>query len=198
MGQDIRPPMLFAVLLMTAGAAWAQNAPPPAVPAARSTQVTINNGHRTIVIKAGEETIEITDTNGKDIALRHERLVDGKKKSDKYAAPDLPTLQKNHPEAAELYRKNTAGVMVQMQVRGANAAPFSMINPALSPIGSRRIQARIHGQKVEIEDVGGRDIRIKVTPRNPEAAKEFRAADPETLRREHPSIAELYDQLTGR
>lgn len=64
---------------------------------------------------------------------------------------------------------------------------------------TRSIKAVFRGRRVEIQDRGGREIRIVVTRPNKEASQreEFQAADAETLRQQRPDLAALYDRLAG-
>jgi hypothetical protein len=63
----------------------------------------------------------------------------------------------------------------------------------------RSIKAVFRGQKVEIEDRGGREIRMKVTRTvsGQPATDEFQAVDAEALRTQRPEFGLLYDRLAG-
>jgi hypothetical protein len=63
----------------------------------------------------------------------------------------------------------------------------------------RSIKAAFRGQKVEIEDRGGREIRMKVTRtvNGQPVSDEFQAADAEILRDQRPEFGMLYDRLAG-
>ena len=186
----------------------------------QTMNVTINNNQRRIEAESGGEKVEITDTAGKNIELKHTRQVDGKEKIDEYKADDLDDLQKKHPEAAKLYEKYTAGQkfgvgpggVIQMQIGGGFQGgiggpvvrPIPGFRPALpappQTDGSRTIRSELNGRKIEITDTDGTKIRIKLTKmvEGKEVAQEFTADDLKTLKSEHPEVARLYEQLPGR
>jgi hypothetical protein len=55
------------------------------------------------------------------------------------------------------------------------------------------------GQRVEISDRGGKEIRLKVTRMvdGQPVAEVFEATDPDTLRSQRPDLGALYDRLAG-
>jgi hypothetical protein len=186
----------------------------------QNIQVQINNGQRHVQVQNGDEKVEIRDTNGKEIELKHTHTVDGKSKTDEYKAADLDDLRKKHPDAAKLYEKHTGGNNanviiggggvggVQVQIR-AVAGPFQgpipgggliPTPPANSSPGPRTIRADQDGRKIEITDEDGRKIHIKLTKTldGKEVSQEFSADDLKTLATEHPEAAKLYEQLTGK
>lgn len=175
------------------------------------------NDKRHIEAVNGDEKVEITDTSGKDIELKHTRTVDGKSKTDEFKADDLDDLKKKHPDAAKLYEKYAAGRnagfggAIQMQIRGNAGGAFPLARPVpgfrpeLNPTpnqtdGARTIRAELDGRKIEITETDGQKIRIKLTKMvdGKEVAQEFSADDLKTLKAEHPEAAKLYEQLTGR
>ncbi len=187
-------------------------------PGVQSLKFNMVNDKRHIEAVAGDEKVEITDTNGKDIELKHTRRVDGKSKTDEFKADDLDDLKKKHPDAAKLYEKYAAGPNlgvgggIQMQIGGIGAPrPVQLprlvpgFRPELNPMpnqtdGARTIRAELDGRKIEITETDGMKIRIKLTKMvdDKEVAQEFTADDLKTLKTEHPEAAKLYEQLTGR
>lgn len=181
---------------------------------ATSSGITVSqgNGRRSIKLQEGDEKIELQEREGgKEIRLRHERKVNGEQKQDEYQAPDLETLQKQHPQAAELYRRaveraNALQVRPLIQVPaigpdGRVLAPFSLGQGHQPPPGQgqRTIQATVKGQKVKISDRYGAQIEIAIT-RNvdgKEQTEEHAAPDLATLKKQAPEAAALYQRLTG-
>jgi hypothetical protein len=182
-----------------------------------TTRTSMANGKRHIQAQIGEEKIEIDDTNGKDIQLKHTRSVDGKAKTDEYKGDDLDDLKKKHPEAAKLYEKHTAGNRVvlgggggvQLQIGGpplpggvrpVPAPGFQFDQPVPAPASPRTIRAEQDGRKIEITDEDGKNIRVKLTKMvdGKGVSQEFSADDLKTLKSEHPEAAKLYEQFTGR
>lgn len=175
---------------------------------------------RKIDAQSGDDRVEITDTNGKDIQLKHTRTVDGKKKTDEYQGTDLDDLKKKHPEAAKLYEKYAAnnnivvrgpggaggGIQIQVQANGGvvgrgpviQAVPNNPDRPAGT--GPRTIRSVLNGRKVEISDDDGKQIKIKVTQTvdGKDVTEEFSAETFDKLKSEHPAAAELYEKLAGR
>ncbi len=171
----------------------------------QNVQVKIVNGDRTIQIRNGDEQVEIRDRNGKDIAVKHTRPIEGKAKTDEYKGADLDDLKKKHPDGAKLYEKYAAGnaipgnVVPQIQIQAANGA-FRVGNPVgSSSPGPRTIRADFDDRKVEIVDEDGRQIRVRITKTadGKETTEEFSADDLKQLRDEHPEAARLYEKLTG-
>ena len=186
------------------------------------------NGQRQIQVNNGDEKIPITDANGKDIRLKHTRIVDGKSKTDEYKGADLEDLKKNHPDAAKLYEKTIAGKMivigggngVQIQIGGGagnpvplQAAPIPGFRVPVrlpfnvqadgieeEPSEPRTIRAEQGGRKIEINDIKGKAIRMTITEtiEGKEVSKEFSADDLKTLHGKHPEIAKLYEKYAGR
>ncbi|HEY4260889.1 MAG TPA: hypothetical protein VGM98_12045, partial [Schlesneria sp.] len=189
-------------------------------PGVQSLKFNMINDKRHIEAVAGDEKVEITDTKGKDIELKHTRLVDGKSKTDEFKADDLDDLKKKHPDAAKLYEKYAAGPNagfgggIQMQIGGIGAPrpiqlprPVPGFRPEFSPTpmptqtdGARIIRAELDDRKIEITETDGMKIRIKLTKMvdDKEVTQEFSADDLKTLKAEHPEAAKLYEQLTGR
>lgn len=73
----------------------------------RQIAVTNVNGQRTIKAVENGKTVEITDRDGKDIAMKVVEEVDGQKKTTEYKAADLDELKKKHADAAKLYEQYT-------------------------------------------------------------------------------------------
>jgi hypothetical protein len=187
-------------------------------PGVQSLKFNMIKDKRHIEAVAGDEKVEITDTKGKDIELKHTRQVDGKSKTDEFKADDLDDLKKKHPDAAKLYEKYAAGPNlgfgggIQMQIGGIGAPrpvqlprPVPGFRPELNPTpnqtdGARTIRAELDGRKIEVTETDGMKIRVKLTKMvdDKEVAEEFSADDLKTLKAEHPEAAKLYEQLTGR
>jgi hypothetical protein len=182
-----------------------------------TTKISVINGKRHIETQNGDEKIEIDDTNGKDIEVKHTRTVDGKSKTDEYKGADLDDLKKKHPEAAKLYEKYSGGNNVvlgggggaiQIQIGGAVPGrgglvpvPGFQLDPVPEqPAGPRTIRAEQGGRKIEITDEDGKNIRVKLTKvvDGKNVSQEFSAEDLKTLKAEHPEAAKLYEQFTGR
>lgn len=97
-------------------------------------------------------------------------------------------------------------VVLGTMAAGAEAQPpaprltpfFNPGEPANAHL-KRSIKAVTRGQKVEIEDRGGREIRIKVTRtvHGQPVTDEFQAPDAEALRTQRPEFGQLYDRLAG-
>lgn len=183
----------------------------------QSVKISVTNNKRHIESQNGDEKVEITDTAGKEIELKHTRTVDGKSKTDEYKAADLDELKKKHPEAAKLYEKHAAnnlnfggaGGAIQLQVRGGAVpgGPFQIEAPNFQspgspnqPTGPRTIRAELDGRKIEITDEDGMKIRVKLIKvvDGKEVSQEFSADNLKLLKSEHPQAASLYEQLTGR
>lgn len=179
-----------------------------------SSGITVSqaNGRRSVKLQQGDETIELQEREGgKEIRLRHVRKVNGEQKQDEYQAPDLETLQKQHPQAAELYRRaveraNALQVRPLIQVPaigpdGRVLAPFSLGQGHQPPPGQgqRTIQATIKGQKVKISDRYGAQIELAITRMvdGKEQTEEHTAPDLATLKKQAPEAAALYQRLTG-
>jgi hypothetical protein len=79
--------------------------------------------------------------------------------------------------------------------------PPPFFNPGEPAVAhrTRSIKAVFRGQSVEIQDRGGREIRMKVTRtiNGQPAGDEFQAADAEALRTQRPQFGLLYDRLAG-
>jgi hypothetical protein len=77
--------------------------------------------------------------------------------------------------------------------------PFFTTGDPAAQHRTRSIKAVFRGQRVEIQDRGGREIRIVVARKTGDAAArdEFQAADAEALRQQRPDLAALYDRLAG-
>jgi hypothetical protein len=174
--------------------------PPPPVVRQQSVRTVIRNGERTIEVSRGEETIQIKDSSGKQISVRHTRSVDGKPVTDVYEAADLDALKKAHPKGAELYREFTEREAAPVwPPAGRRANGF--LTGALQPlIGDRRIRATLRGQHVEIHDRFGRQIRMRVRRQSPadSPVEEFSAESVEELRKTSTAAADLFEQLAGR
>lgn len=186
-------------------------------PGVNSVKINVVNDKRHIEAVTGDEKVEISDTKGKNIELKHTRPVDGKSKTDEFKADDLDDLKKKHPEAAKLYEKYVAaqnggfGGGFQLQIGGGVPVPFPGAPPApgFAPDpfrapkqtdGARTIRAEVDDRKVEITETDGMKIRIKITKTvdGKDVSQEFSADDLKTLQGEHPEVAKLYQQLTGR
>lgn len=170
-------------------------------------------GKRTTHAKNATEEVEITDTKGKSIEVKHTRQVDGQEKTTEYKADDLADLKKKHPEAAKLFEKYVAGNNIviggggAIQIQIGNAAPpavpapvFNLgATPASSP-APRIIRSEQEGRRIEITDQDGAKIRVKITRRvdDKDVSEEFAAEDLKALSIAHPEAARLYEKFTGR
>jgi hypothetical protein len=81
--------------------------------AMRISQTTVN-GVRTTEVEADGKKIKVTDTNGKEIAMKVTETVAGREVTKEYAGRDLADLKQKHPEGARLYEEYVEG----------NANPF--------------------------------------------------------------------------
>lgn len=172
------------------------------------------NGKRTTHAKNAAEEVEITDTKGKSIEVKHTRQVDGQEKTTEYKADSLADLKKKHPEAAKLFEKYVAanniviggGGAIQIQIGGAAppAIPTPAFNLGSAPTTStpvpRTIRSEQEGRRIEITDQDGAKIRVKITRRvdDKDVSEEFAAEDLKTLSATHLEAARLYEKLTGR
>lgn len=181
---------------------------------AQTHSTTIDaNGKRTTHAKNATEEVEITDTKGKSIEVKHTRQVDGQQKTTEYKADDLADLKKKHPDAAKLFEKYVAGNniviggagAIQIQIGGAAppAIPAPVFNLGSAPTSTpvpRTIRSEQEGRRIEITDQDGAKIRVKITRRvdDKDVSEEFAAEDLKTLSAAHPEAARLYEQFTGR
>jgi hypothetical protein len=81
-------------------------------------QITVTNvnGERSVKAQEPGKQVEITDRDGKNITVRVEEEVNGKKQTNEYKAADLDELKMRHPDAAKLYEEYTQqapGIQVQ-------------------------------------------------------------------------------------
>lgn len=193
-------------------------APPPqqapirgAIRGVTTKSFSITNGQRKISVTQDDETVVIEDKDEKDIVVRQTKLVNGEKKTEEFRAPDLDTLKKNHPAAAELYRKHTEGVQnaaqmraqlqqqIQQRLNGGDL--FGMPRNGLSRRGqgTRQITSSSKGQTIEIEDRYGEKIVIKITDRRSTDAKTrtIEADDLSDLEAKDTEAAGHYKRLTA-
>ena len=202
----MRSPLFATTLcvLLVHTSLLAQAPPPPRIQprgnavGGMSKSVQLSGQQRKIAVAENGESIAIEDTGDKNITIRHTRTVNGEKKTETYQAPDLETLKKNHPDAAELYRKHTEGVLnaaqmqaqlqAQLQLRIANGGQFP--GPGnLSPrpgTGSRQLMSSTRKQTVEIEDQYGENIVVRITDRT--------ASEPQVRKIEAKNLAELEER----
>lgn len=77
--------------------------------------------------------------------------------------------------------------------------PFFQSGDAPTALRTRSIQAVFRGQRIEIQDRGGRDIQMKVTRvvAGRAISESLTAADADALRDQRPEFAALYDRLAG-
>lgn len=196
--------MPFIITVTVAIPAMAQPpAPPPPVqiPIRATIRGTVSKAtqfsgdQRKISVTQDGETIVIEDKAEKNITVRRTRMVDGEKKTEEFKAPDFDTLKKNHPDAAELYRKHTDGVQnaqqmraqiqIQIQQRLNNGNPFDLPRNGLARRGqgTRQIMSSSKGKSIEIEDHYGEKIVIKITDQ--------RSAEPKTRTIEAEDLSDL-------
>lgn len=182
---------------------WSQDLPLPRIQprgnafGGMSKSVQTNGERRRITVTQNGETIEIEDVAEKKITIRHTRTVNGEKKTDSYEAPDFEALKKNHPDAAELYRKHTEGVLnaaqmraqmqAQLQLQIANGGQFPGPASGQRPgQGSRQVMSTSRKQIIEIEDQYGTNIVVRLTDRS--------AADAPVRKIEARNLAELEEK----
>lgn len=191
----------------------AQAPPPPRIQPrgqldGKTTQ--FNGPQRKITVTQNDETIAIEDTAGKNITVRRTRTVNGEKKTETFQAPDVETLKKNHPDAAELYRKHTddeltaaqmqARLQAQMQARIANGGQFVPPTFMQRPgQGSRQLMSSSRGKTVEIEDQYGENIKVRIIDKRSGEPKvrEVEAKNPTELQERDAEAAGHYKRLTG-
>jgi hypothetical protein len=170
-----------------------------------SYSISIGPGQRSITLREGDEKIELLEREeGKDITLKHERLVNGATRRDEYKAPDLDTLKKQSPDAADLYRRAVERVQRPARVQVPNGIaqiglPFGRSVQPQPGQGNRVLTASVKGQQVRIEDRYGANIVVSITRQvdGEDKVEKFNAPDVATLKKEHPEIAALYQRLTG-
>jgi hypothetical protein len=87
----------------------------------------------------------------------------------------------------------------QPPVPAPRLTPFFNPGEPATAHRTRSIKAVFRGQTVEIQDRGGREIRMKVTRmvNGQPVSDEFQAADAEDLRMQRPAVGLLYDRLAG-
>lgn len=85
------------------------------IPRGRNVRINIKtvNGKRSISVQIDEKQIEISDDNGQDITVTVTEPTKDEngntvRKPKTYTAEDFEELQKNHPDAAKLYRQFAA------------------------------------------------------------------------------------------
>lgn len=186
----------------------------------KSISINANGDRQRIVIKDGDETLEIADQAGKEIEVTQSRLVNGQLKTETHKAKDLEELRKVSPDAAKQYEQyrvaqnivvKGAGGALRMQIRAgagnvADPGPLPPPPPvpgelleAASETQARTIQSEQLGQKVEITDIAGKNIKVKLTriTEGREEVRVYAADDLKSLKTSHPEAAALYEQLTG-
>jgi len=178
--------------------------PAPGRSIAISTQFDKKDGRRTVQIEANGEEIRFSDRDDADIQLTWTRNVAGRKKTETFKAADLPTLRKNHAEAARLYEKYRPYAPKEAPRAFAPIdrfpAPFVSTMPRLEP---RTIVVERPGQILEIKDRLGSSITVRVTPLSSNAQnassppQEVKFANFAELQQKQPDWARLYVQYTG-
>lgn len=181
----------------------------------------VSDGKRELKVESQDESITISDTDGKQISIRRVWKDAAGQHEETYAADDLAQLQAKHPAGARLYEKlvpatvapiaNGQGVVIinrlnpkhAMIVGGAApmVAPAAAL-PNASPVpvvaGPRTIRARYQGADLEIRDNDGADIFIKlVSPEPGGAIQAAEAASYVELLDKSPTLAKLYAQYAG-
>lgn len=166
---------------------------------------------REISVTENGDSITINHADGKEITVRRTRTVNGEKKSEEFKAPDLDTLKKQHPDAAELYRVYAEGandknqikaqVQIQMGPRGNPGDPFGVprANRSLRGQGTRQITSTLKGKTVEIKDRYGEQIEITITDKRSSDAKTrtVEAGNLADLETKDAEAAGLYKRLTA-
>jgi hypothetical protein len=157
--------------------------------------VRMNGQQRRISVTQKDETITIEDTAAKNITLKRTRVVNGEKKTETFQAPDVETLKKNHPEAAELYGKHAgdaakdAQLQAQLQLRLNNGGQFGA-TPFVPRAGqgSRQLMSSSRGKTIEIEDQYGENIKVRITEKG--------SPEPKVRNVEAKNLAELEQRDT--
>jgi len=81
-------------------------------------QTKIVNGRREVNVQTKDRKVHITDTNGKNIAMKVTETAGGKTTTKEYKAKDLAELKKTHPQAAKLYEKYTGNNAIRVRGGG--------------------------------------------------------------------------------
>lgn len=137
----------------------------------RKTSIQVANGRRVMRVTDGADTIEIRDTDGRDIEIEHRRVVMGKPTIDKYKAADLDTLRKNSPAGAKLYDTySKEPAAIQVQVLGEDRAIPLFGRPAV-PL-TRRILVEQPDRRLEFVEKPDGSVHVK-TVRSGSAEAEF-------------------------
>lgn len=127
----------------------------------RNTSIQVTNGRRVMKVTDGADTIEIRDTDGRDIEIEHRRVVMGKPTVDKYKATDLETLRKNSPAGAKLYDTySKEPAAIQIQVLGEDRAIPLFGRPGTSL--TRRILVEQPDQRIEFAVKPDGSVHVKI------------------------------------
>ena len=198
----------------------AQNAPGPAVPGQPAlgrvttfTRVTTTQNGQTMELERaadGSFTGKIIET------------VNGEKKETAIKAASEKELEEKFPEAYKAFEKRPqvrppqlggfpvvpragiqpGGIQPGIQINGqffggANGLNHSMKVSVIN--GKRQVEVQNGDEKIEINDVNGKDIQLKHTRQVDGKAKtdEYKAADLDELKKKHPEAAKLYEKHGG-
>lgn len=127
----------------------------------RNTSIQVTNGRRVMRVTDGADTIEIRDTDGRDIEIEHRRVVMGKPTVDKYKAADLETLRKNSPTGAKLYDTySKEPAAIQIQVPGEDRAIPVFGRPGVPH--ARRILVEQPDRRLEFIEKPDGSVHVKI------------------------------------
>ena len=131
------------------------------LPAAGAQRIRVanNNGNKEVEVEENGKKIQITETAKDGIKVTVTEKVDGKEKSESYAAKDADELKKKHPEAHKLYEKyagnnNGAAVVIgNIQING-QALPMQALpiqgRPVFRMKNFKEVQDEISKAQAEI------------------------------------------------
>ncbi|WP_010588393.1 hypothetical protein [Schlesneria paludicola] len=187
---------------------------PASNPMAVQIRTSVMNGVRMITVVGDEEKVEITDKGGKEITVKHTRMVAGKPETTEHKADNLEALKGKSRLAAALYEKYAGAprqpvggmrpLAVPPPVPVNGRAPiqaqfFLNDDPELSRPGPRRIRVELKDRRIEIYDGAGAAIRINIVKRvdDKDQIEEVLAENLVDLMDNHPELGRLYEKYTG-
>jgi hypothetical protein len=127
----------------------------------RKSSLQITNGRSVLRVTDGAESIEIRDSDGRDIEIEHRRVVMGKPTVDKYKAADLETLRKDSPAGAKLYdtyAKQRAAI--QVRAMGADRAIPLFGRPGM--LLTRQVLVEQPDRRIEFEQKPDGSVHVKI------------------------------------
>lgn len=182
---------------------------PASSPTAVQIRSSVLNGVRTISVASDEEKIEITDKSGKEITVKHTRMVAGKSETSEHKADTLEALKGKSRAAASLYEKyagapRPAAGGIRLPPIPEGRAPiqaqfFLSDDPEMNRPGPRRIRVELADRRLEIHDGGGPAIRINTIKRvdDKDQVVEVLADNLAHLNKTNPELGRLYEKYTG-